>query len=61
MPTTYMICGTLAVFMNLAGYYRSRPAPVQPLNHLLVQRLGFSSLALLGAFFVFVRVFARFD
>ncbi len=60
MPTTYMICGTLAAFINLAGFYRHNPAPLQVLDQPLVQRLGFASVALLGAFFVFVRVFARF-
>ena len=60
MPTTYMICGTLAVFMNLAGFYRHHPAPIQQLDRPLMQRLGFASVALLGAFFLFVRVFARF-
>ena len=60
MPTTYMIVGTLAVFMNLAGFYRSHPAPLQQLSQPLAQRLVFASVALLGSFFVFVRVFARF-
>jgi hypothetical protein len=60
MPTTYMICGTLAVFMNLIGFYRLRPAPIQEMDRPLTERLVFASGALLGAFFVFVKVFARF-
>lgn len=60
MPTTYMICGTMAAFMNLVGFYRQRPAPLQKLDRLLAQRLVFASIALLGAFFMFVQMFARF-
>ncbi len=60
MPTTYMICGTLAAFMNLAGFYRPQPAPMQQLDQPLVERLGLASVGLLGAFFLFVHVFARF-
>ncbi len=60
MPTTYMICGTLAAFMNLAGFYRRQPAALQQLDEKLAQRLGFASVALLSAFFVFVRVFANY-
>ena len=60
MPTTYMICGTLAAFLNLAGFYRLRSAPIQQLDRPLTERLVFASVALLGAFFLFVRVFARF-
>ena len=60
MPTTYMICGTMAVFTNLVGFHRRQPGPLQQLDQPLVQRLGLASVALLGAFFVFVRVFARF-
>ncbi len=60
MPTTYMICGTLAVFMNLTGFYRRHPAPLQQLDRPMTQRLVFASVALLGSLFVFVRLFARF-
>ena len=60
MPTTYMICGTMAAFMNLVGFYRHHPVPVQQFNPQLTQRLVFVSVGLLGAFFVFVRLFARF-
>jgi len=60
MPTTYMICGTMAVFMNLVGFYRRQPGPLQQLDQPLIQRLGVASVALLSAFFVFVRIFARF-
>lgn len=60
MPTTYMICGTLAVFMNLVGFYRPQPAPLMTLSHSLMEKLGLASVALLGAFFVFVKVFAHY-
>ena len=60
MPTTYMICGTMAAFMNLAGYYRPSPAPIQQLDQPLLQRLGLTSVAVLTAFFVFVRFFANY-
>ena len=60
MPTTYMICGTLAVFLNLAGYYRRHPAPIQQFDRPLAERLMFASVGLLGAFFVFVRLFSNY-
>ena len=60
MPTTYMICGTLAAFMNLAGFHRRIPDPIQKLDQPLIERLSLVSVGLLGAFFVFVRFFARY-
>lgn len=60
MPTTYMICGTMAVFLNLVGFYRRYPQPFMEMDHWLVQKLSFASVGVLGAFMVFVRMFARF-
>ncbi len=60
MPTTYMICGTLAVFLNLAGFYRQYPAPIQQFDRPLAERLMFASVGLLGGFFVFVRLFSNY-
>lgn len=60
MPTTYMICGTMAAFLNLAGFYRRQPRPFLPLDHQLFQKISFAGVGVLAAFMVFVRIFARY-
>lgn len=60
MPTTYMVCGTMAAFLNLAGFYRRHPRPFLPLDHKLFQKVSFAGVGVLAAFMVFVRIFARY-
>ncbi len=60
MPTTYMICGTMAVFLNLIGFYRAQPAPFIRLDERLVKQVSLASVAVLGGFMVLVRLMARF-
>lgn len=60
MPATYMICGTMAVFLNLVGFYRRRPRPFLQLDHQLLQKVSFAGVGVLAAFMVFVRLFARY-
>lgn len=60
VPPTYMICGTAAAFLNLAGYYRRRPFPILVFNHGLIRHLAACSLGFLVCCFVFVRLFVRY-
>lgn len=58
-PSTYMIAGTCAAFINLVGFYRPRPRPLMILNTRTMQPwLACSSALLVGAY-LFVRLFAR--
>ena len=58
-PSTYMVAGTCAAFVNLVGFYRARPRPLLILNSRTIQPwLACSAALLLGAY-VFVRLFAR--
>ncbi len=59
-PSTYMIVGLCAAFLNLAGFFQLRPYPIVPFNRVTVQRCAACSMALLAASFLFVKVFARF-
>jgi hypothetical protein len=60
-PSTYMIVGLAAAYINLAGYHRPRPVPILQLTPLTVQRWAVCSVGLLLASFAFVRVFARWS
>lgn len=56
---TYMIIGTAAAFINLAGYHQPRPRPLLELDHLIVQRWVLCSLGFLACCFAFVQLFVR--
>ena len=59
-PSTYMIVGLCAAYINLAGFHRPKPAPIISLNRVTAQRWAVCSFGLLMCCFVFVRVFARY-
>lgn len=60
VPSTYMIAGMCAAFMNLAGYYRPLPRPLLVLNRQTLQPwLACSGMLFIGIY-LFVRLFARF-
>lgn len=58
-PSTYMIAGLGAAFVNLVGFYRSTPRPLLKLNWSITRTWITGSAALLAGIYVFVRVFAR--
>ena len=58
---TYMIVGVCAVYLNLVGFYRRAPRPLQTLNWRGVQRWGVCSAGLLACCFLFVKIFARYS
>jgi hypothetical protein len=60
VPPTYMIAGTAASFLNLVGYYRSRPNPILVFTPQLGRQLAMCSFGFLMCCFVFVRIFARY-
>lgn len=60
-PSTYMIVGLAASYINLAGFHRQRPVPIVQLTPLTFQRWAICSVCLLAASFAFVRVFARWS
>lgn len=57
---TYMVVGVCAAYLNLVGYHRARPRPLQTLNFYSVQRWAACSACLLVCCFLFVKVFARY-
>lgn len=59
--STYMVFGVAAAFINLAGYYRTNPAPLVKLHPLLVQRWVAASIGVLAFSFLFVRMFATYS
>ncbi|MEX0585105.1 MAG: O-antigen ligase family protein, partial [Pirellulales bacterium] len=58
---TYMVVGVCAAYLNLVGYHRSAPRPLQTLNWRGVQRWSVCSAGLLACCFLFVKVFARYS
>ncbi len=58
---TYMVVGVCAAYLNLVGYHRKTPRPLQTLNWRGVQRWAACSAALLACCFLFVKVFARYS
>lgn len=60
-PSTYMIVGLAASYINLVGFHRPRPVPILQLTPLTTQRWVLCSFGLLLASFAFVRVFARWS
>ncbi|SFH71539.1 O-antigen ligase family protein [Planctomicrobium piriforme] len=59
VPPTYMIAGIAAAFINLVGFYRPNPKPLLRLTPRVVKPWIACSAGLLGAAYVFVRIFAR--
>lgn len=59
-PSTFMIVGLCAAFVNLAGFHQTRPRPVVAIERITVRNWAVCSAGLLMASFVFVRIFARF-
>jgi len=59
VPSTYMIVGLCAAYVNLAGFYRPQPRPIVQLSTKTFQFWTACSLCLLVASFVFVKVFVR--
>jgi hypothetical protein len=57
---TYMVVGVCAAYLNLVGYHRKAPRPLQTLNWRGVQRWGACSAGLLVCCFLFVKLFARY-
>ncbi|MBL8850100.1 MAG: O-antigen ligase domain-containing protein [Planctomycetaceae bacterium] len=58
---TYMVVGVCAAYLNLVGYHRKAPRPLQTLNWRGVQRWAACSAALLMCCFLFVKLFARYS
>jgi hypothetical protein len=59
VPSTYMVIGLGAAFVNLAGFYRPQPRPLITLNrYTALLWLSCSACLLMGAY-VFVRLFVR--
>jgi hypothetical protein len=60
VPATYMVVGVAAAYLNLVGYHRARPAPLQTMNRDSLQRWAVCSAGLLACCFLFVKLFARY-
>mgnify|MGYP007059383282 FL=1 len=60
VPPTYMIVGACAAYLNLVGFHRPYPAPLQTFHLRSAARWIACSGALLLASFLFVKVFARY-
>lgn len=58
---TYMVVGVCAAYLNLVGYHRAVPRPLQTLNIYSVRRWAVCSIGLLACCFLFVKVFARYS
>lgn len=61
VPPTYLVAGIAAAYLNLAGYHRERPEPLQTFNWHTAQRWGLCSAGLLACCFLFIKVFARYS
>jgi hypothetical protein len=61
VPPTYMVAGVCAAYLNLAGFHRRVPGPLQTFNRYSARRLVFSSAGLLACCFLFVKLFARWS
>ncbi|MEZ5943494.1 MAG: O-antigen ligase family protein [Planctomycetaceae bacterium] len=59
VPSTYMVVGLGAAFVNLVGFYRSNPRPLVVLNRYVAVVWITCSMALLMGAYVFVRLFVR--
>ncbi|WP_437185835.1 O-antigen ligase family protein [Planctomicrobium sp. SH668] len=59
VPSTYMICGIAAAFINLVGFYRSNPRPLLRLTPRTIKPWIACSACAVMAAFLFVRMFAR--
>lgn len=59
VPSTYMVVGLGAAFVNLVGFYRPRPRPLIVLNRSVAGIWICCSMMLLMAAYVFVRLFVR--
>ena len=59
-PSTYMIAGLGAAYVNLAGYYRRRPQALVEFTWPTIQTLTACSCGLLIASYAAVKVLARF-
>lgn len=59
VPSTYLIAGLCAAYINLVGFYRLHPRPLLVLNARTVKPWLACSGALLVGAYLFVRVFAR--
>lgn len=60
-PSTFMIVGLCAAYMNLCGFHQLRPRPLVVFNQPTVVRWVSCSAGLLVASFAFVKVFARWS
>lgn len=58
---TYMVVGVCAAYLNLVGYHRKSPRPLQTINIYSVRRWAACSAALLVCCFLFVKLFARYS
>jgi hypothetical protein len=58
---TYMVAGVAAAYLNLVGYHRPQPAPLQTFNWHTAQRWAICSAGLLACCFLFIKVFARYS
>lgn len=58
-PSTYMVAGLCASFVNLVGFYRPSPRPLIVLNANVAKAWATCSAGLLFGAYVFVRLFAR--
>ena len=59
VPSTYMVAGLGAAFVNLAGFYQPRPRPLIILNRWTAIIWCTASVMLLAGAYVFVRLFVR--
>lgn len=57
---TYMVAGVAAAYLNLVGYHRPNPQPLQTFNWYTAQRWAVCSAGLLACCFLFIKVFARY-
>lgn len=60
-PSSYMIVGLGAAYLNLCGFHQLRPRPIVVFNQPTAVRWAACSVGLLAASFAFVKVFARFS
>ncbi|MEZ6057533.1 MAG: O-antigen ligase family protein [Planctomycetaceae bacterium] len=60
VPSTYMIVGLCAAFINLAGFYQPQPYPIVKLSSHTLRYWSICSVCLLASSIAFVRLFARY-
>ena len=59
VPSTYMVVGLGAAYVNLVGFYRTHPKPLITLNRTTLAIWVTASFCLLVGAYVFVRLFVR--